>query len=184
MNTKIGQRPLNLAIVLATVLGLTALTIPAYATNTAANLTVSADINASCTMNVTDLNFGAYDPIVANATEGLTGSATVSSTCTSGATGVVTMSGGLHSTFCMSSKCYRRMANAGETSFLRYNIYTNASYSWGYVWTDNPVDTKTVGQVTGSGISQDLTVYGEVHKNQTNASAGSYTDTINVTLRF
>jgi spore coat protein U-like protein len=76
------------------------------------------------------------------------------------------------------------MANAGETSFLRYNIYTNASYSWGYVWTDNPSDIKTVGHVTGSGISQDLTVYGEVHKNQTNASAGSYTDTINVTLRF
>ena len=184
MNTKIGQRSLNLAIVSAMVLGLAALTVPAYATDTAANLTVSADINASCTMNVTDLNFGAYDPIVANATEGLTGSATVSATCTSGATGVVTMSGGLHSTFCMSSKCYRRMANAGETSFLRYNIYTNASYSWGYVWTDNPVDVKTVGQVTGSGISQDLTVYGEVHKNQTNASAGSYTDTINVTLRF
>ena len=184
MNTKIGQRSLNLAIVSAMVLGLAALTVPAYATDTAANLTVSADINASCTMNVTDLNFGAYDPIVANATEGLTGSATVSATCTSGATGVVTMSGGLHPTYCISSKCDRRMANAGETSFLRYNIYTNASYSWGYVWTDNPVDTKTVGQVTGSGISQDLTVYGEVHKNQTNASAGSYTDTINVTLRF
>jgi spore coat protein U-like protein len=76
------------------------------------------------------------------------------------------------------------MANAGETSFLRYNIYTNASYSWGYVWTDNPVDVKTVGHVTGSGISQDLTVYGEVHKNQPNVPAGSYTDRINVTLRF
>jgi spore coat protein U-like protein len=160
------------------------LTLPAYAATSTSDIAVTASISASCTMNVTDLDFGAYDPIVANATSGLTGSATVSSTCTSGATGVVTMSGGLHKTFCESSKCYRRMANAGETSFLRYNIYTNASYSWGYVWTDNPVDTKTVGQVTGSGISQDLTVYGEVHKNQTNASAGSYTDTINVTLRF
>ena len=67
MNTKIGQRPLNLAIVLATVLGLTALTIPAYATNTAANLTVSADINASYTISTTDLSFGTYDAIVANA---------------------------------------------------------------------------------------------------------------------
>jgi spore coat protein U-like protein len=76
------------------------------------------------------------------------------------------------------------MANAGETSFLRYNIYTDASYSWGYVWTDNPSDIKTVGHVTGSGISQDLTVYGEVHKNQTNAPAGNYTDRINVKLRF
>ena len=160
------------------------LSVSAYATASVSDMAVTAEINANCIMSTTDLAFGAYDPIVANATEGLTGSATVSATCTSGATGVVTMSGGLHSTFCMSSKCYRRMANAGETSFLRYNIYTNAGYSWGYVWTDNPVDTKTVGQVTGSGISQDLTVYGEVHKNQTNASAGSYTDTINVTLRF
>ena len=160
------------------------LSVSAYATASVSDMAVTAEINANCIMSTTDLAFGAYDPIVANATEGLTGSATVSATCTSGATGVVTMSGGLHSTFCMSSKCYRRMANAGETSFLRYNIYTNASYSWGYVWTDNPVDTKTVGQVTGSGISQDLTVYGEVHKSQTNASAGSYTDTINVTLRF
>ena len=183
MSTKIGQRSLNLAIISTIALSTAALTVPAYADATA-NLTVSADIIASCTMSTPDLNFGAYDPIVANATSDLRATATVSATCTSGATGVVTMDGGLHTFYCISSKCYRRMASAGETSFLRYNIYTDASYSWGYVWTDNPVDAKTVGQVTGSGISQDLTVYGEVHKNQTNASAGSYTDRINVTLRF
>ncbi|MDB9972764.1 spore coat U domain-containing protein [Oceanospirillaceae bacterium] len=184
MKTKRNQRQLNFTIISAMLLGISSLSVNAYATLSTSDMAVTASINASCTMNVTDLDFGAYDPVVANATSGLTGSATVSATCTLGATGVVTMTGGLHSTFCMSSKCDRRMANAGETSFLRYNIYTNASYSWGYVWTDNPVDVKTVGHVTGSGISQDLTVYGEVHKNQTNASAGSYTDTINVTIRF
>ena len=160
------------------------LSLPVYAATTASDMSVTVNVNASCTMGVTSLDFGTYDPFGAHATQDLRATATVSTTCTSGATGVVTMTGGLHPTYCMSSKCYRRMANAGETSFLRYNIYTNASYSWGYVWTDNPVDVKTVGHVTGSGISQDLTVYGEVHKNQTNASAGSYTDTINVTLRF
>ena len=160
------------------------LSLPVYAATSASDMSVTVNVNASCTMGVTSLDFGTYDPFGAHATQDLRATATVSTTCTSGATGVVTMTGGLHPTYCMSSKCYRRMANAGETSFLRYNIYTNASYSWGYVWTDNPVDVKTVGHVTGSGISQDLTVYGEVHKNQTNASAGSYTDTINVTLRF
>jgi spore coat protein U-like protein len=186
MNTKIGQRPLNLAIVLATVLGLTALTIPAYATNTAANLTVSADINASCTMNVTDLNFGAYDPIVANATEGLTGSATVSATCTSGATGVVTMSGGLHPTFCMSSKCYRRtirnMANEGSTSYLRYEIYADASHT--IVWNYSQVSMSSVASVTGTGASQDMTVYGKVFKNQKDAAAGSYADTVTIGVNY
>ena len=165
-------------------LGISSLSVNTYATLSTSDMAVTASINASCTMNVTDLDFGAYDPVVANTTSGLTGSATVSATCTSGATGVVTMDGGRHLTYCMLTKCYRRMANAGETSFLRYNIYTNESYSWAFVWTDNPNDVNTVGHVTGSGISQELTVYGEVHKNQTNASAGSYTDRINVTLRF
>ena len=45
VNTKIGQRPLNLAIVLATVLGLTALTVPAYALD--ASLSVGRGGNAS-----------------------------------------------------------------------------------------------------------------------------------------
>lgn len=160
------------------------LSLPVFAATSASDMSVTVNVNASCTMGVTSLDFGTYDPFGAHATQALRATATVSTTCTSGATGVVTMTGGLHPTFCMSSKCYRRMANAGETSFLRYNIYTNASYSWGYVWTDNPVDVKTVGHVTGSGISQDLTVYGEVHKNQPNVPAGSYTDRINVTLRF
>ena len=41
-----------------------------------------------------------------------------------------------------------------------------------------------VARVVGSGVSQDLTVYGEIPKNQTSASAGSYTDTITVTLTY
>ena len=60
------------------VFGTVALTVPAYATDTAANLTVSADIIPSCTINATDLNFGAYDAIIANATQDLTTSAKVS----------------------------------------------------------------------------------------------------------
>ena len=57
-------------------------------------MAVTASINANCTMSTTDLAFGAYDPIVANATSDLRATATVSTTCTSGATGVVTMSQG------------------------------------------------------------------------------------------
>jgi len=66
VKTKIGQRPLNLAIVSAMVLGLAALTVPAYALD--ASLSVSADINASYMLGATDLDFGAYDAAVTNAT--------------------------------------------------------------------------------------------------------------------
>ena len=182
MKTKIGQRPLNLVIVSAMVFGTVALTVPAYATDTAANLTVSADIIPSCTINTTDLNFGAYDAIIANATQDLTTSAKVSTICTLGATGVVTMGQGEHAFYCISNNCIRRMANSEETSLLTYQIYTDAGYS--VVWNHDPGDMRSVANVTGSGASQDLTVYGKVPKNQKYAAAGIYTDTVNITLTY
>jgi spore coat protein U-like protein len=36
----------------------------------------------------------------------------------------------------------------------------------------------------GAGVSQNTTVYGEIPKNQKNAVAGSYTDTVNITLIY
>jgi spore coat protein U-like protein len=36
----------------------------------------------------------------------------------------------------------------------------------------------------GAGVSQNTTVYGEIPKNQKYAAAGSYTDTIIITLRY
>ena len=184
VNTKIGQRPLNLAIVLATVLGLTALTVPAYALD--ASLSVSADINASCTISTTDLSFGTYDAIVANASQDLTATATISTTCTSGATSVVTMGGGDHPSFSRGrgpgSGTIRNMANEGSTSYLRYEIYADASHT--IVWNYSQVSMSSVASVTGTGASQDMTVYGKVFKNQKDAAAGSYADTVTIGVNY
>jgi spore coat protein U-like protein len=158
--------------------------LPVYAVTSASDMAVTANVNASCTVSVTSLDFGTYDPIVANATQDLTASATVSTNCTLGAIGVITMGKGSHSLYCISSKCYRRMANEGETSFLSYNIYTNESYSWGYVWSDNPSAAHEIVQIMGAGVSQNTTVYGEIPKNQKYAAAGSYNDTVTVTVLF
>ena len=160
------------------------LNLPAYAFTTTEDMNVSADINASCIMSSTDLDFGDYDATGVNVTADLTATATISTTCTSGTNGVITMSGGSHPLYCVSSKCYRRMANEGKTSFLMYNIYTNESYSFNSVWSDNPSATKEIVQVMGAGVSQNTTVYGEIPKNQKYAAAGSYTDTVNITLKY
>jgi len=177
---KVNQRPLNLAIVSAMVLGLTALTVPAYAIDTAANLTVSADINPSCTISATDLNFGAYDPVVANATQDLATSATISTTCTLGATVKVIMDNGLHSTTelrfsgrMMFFTDYRHMSNAVSGSKLQYDLYTNENHTT--VW-----NASNFREVVGTGTSEDLTVFGKVFKNQQDAAAGSYTDTVSI----
>ena len=166
------------------VLGLTALTVPAYATDTAANLTVSADINPSCTISATDLNFGAYDPVVANATQDLATSATISTTCTLGATVKVIMDNGLHSTTelrfrgrAMFFTDYRHMSNAVSGSKLQYDLYTNENHTT--VWHVNLQQ-----EIVGSGASENLLVYAKVFANQLDAAAGSYTDTITIALDY
>jgi len=184
MKSNINQRFLKILALSAVLISTASLNLPAYAFTSTSDINISANINGSCTMSNTDLNFGAYDATGLNITEDLTTTAIISTTCTSGTTGVVTMSGGSYSLYCISSKCHRQMANIEETSYLRYNIYTNESYAWGSVWSDNPSRTSEVGHVVGSGVSKDLTVYGEISKNQKYAAAGSYNDTIMITLTY
>jgi spore coat protein U-like protein len=166
---RISRTTFKIMVLSALLISTANLNLPAYA------FTTTADMN---------VDFGDYDATGVNVTADLTATATISTTCTSGTNGVITMSGGSHFTFCMNSKCNRRMANEGETSFLNYNIYTNESYSWSTVWTDNTSATREIVQMMGAGVSQNTTVYGEIPKNQKNAAAGSYTDTVNITLIY
>ena len=186
VKTKKDQGSLNLAIVLGIALGTAVLTVPSYATETAANLTVSAEITASCTISTTDLSFGAYDAIVANASQDLTETSTISTTCTAGTGGVITMGGGDHVSFSRGrgpgSGNIRRMANEGSTSYLRYEIYADASHT--IVWNYSQIAMSSVASVTGTGTSQDMTVYGKVFKNQQDAAAGSYTDTVTIAVSY
>ena len=184
LKEKINQRSLKIVAFLAMQLGASCLCLHAYAATSTSDMNVTANINANCTMSNNDLDFGDYDATGLNITEDLTTTAIISTTCTSGTTGVVTMSGGSHFTYCINLKCHRRMANIEETSYLNYNIYTNESYSWGSVWSENPSRISEVSHVIGSGVSKDLTVYGEIPKNQPYASAGSYSDTITITLTY
>jgi len=78
MKTKLNQSKLKLAIVSATLLGTAAITAPTYATT--ADMDVTANINVACTIDTEDLAFGAYDPIITNATDPLTKMASVTST--------------------------------------------------------------------------------------------------------
>ena len=181
---RISRTTFKIMVLSALLISTANLNLPAYAFTTTADMNISADINASCIMSSTDLDFGDYDATGVNVTADLTATATISTTCTSGANGVITMSGGSHPLYCVSSKCHRRMANEVETSFLRYNIYTNESYSWSNVWSDNTSATREIVQMMGAGVSQNTTVYGEIRKNQKNAAAGSYNDTVNITLTY
>ena len=159
------------------------LSLRVFAATSASDMAVRVNVNASCTISVTNLDFGTYDPMVANATQDLTASATVSPNCTLGAFVTVKMGNGLHATYSagrtralFSGNYSRHMSNVGSDSKLRYELYKNEDLT--DVW------TQLYGQsVAGTGASDNLTVYGKVFQNQ-QAAAGSYTDTVTVTVLF
>ena len=169
MKTKLNQSKLKLAIVSATLLGTAAITAPTYATTT--DMDVTANINVACTIDTEDLAFGAYDPIITNATDPLTKMASVTSTCTVGASGSILLGNGQNYT----EESGRRMVHAADTqSFLEYSV-SNASYG-GADWSDVTME--------GSGSAVEEAVYGQVGAGQNTAVDGSYSDLIVATVTY
>lgn len=135
-------------------------------------LAVSAAVAAKCTIDTTAVAFGSYDPIGAHAATPLTGTGSVTITCTKKANATVALSTGAHA-----DGSTRRMSDGDATaeSFLEYELYTDNLY--GSVW--NVVDP-------GPAPDKDprtLTVYGRVAANQ-DVAAGNYTDTVVATVNF
>jgi spore coat protein U-like protein len=178
VSNKIGQRSLNLAIISTIALSTAALTVPAYADATA-NLTVSASVGTSCTISSTDLSFGTYDGIVAHASQDLTETATITTTCTTGSSAVITMGAGHHGHYLPPS---RHMKNEESNSYLKYEIYADAGHT--FVWNYDQTRMRTVTEVVGNGAPQEMTIYGKVFKNQKDAAAGSYTDTVTIGVNY
>jgi spore coat protein U-like protein len=178
VSKKIGQRSLNLAIISTIALSTAALTVPAYADATA-NLTVSASVGTSCTISSTDLSFGTYDGIVAHASQDLTETATITTTCTTGSSAVITMGAGHHGHYLPPS---RHMKNEESNSYLKYEIYADAGHT--FVWDYDQTRMRTVTEVVGNGAPQEMTIYGKVFKNQKDAAAGSYTDTVTIGVHY
>lgn len=143
-----------------------------------ANLSVTASVTANCTITTSPVAFGAYDPVVTNASTALNGTGTVSVTCTNGASTTVTLGQGSNADTGSTDAVPARRLSDGATDFLSYTLYsdTGRSVVWG--------NTSLTGLAdTGNGLSQALTVYGAVAAGQ-NVPAGSYSDTVIATISF
>ena len=179
MKMKFNQSNIKLAIAAGMALGTVALSVPAYASPSTANLSVSASIGTACTITTTNLAFGAYDAVVANAEDALTATGGVSSTCSVGSSGNIKMGQGLNPGDDSSDgiPLRRMVAGSDATSFLNYSVFSDIGMT--AVW-----ENATGVAYTGSGISQDLVVYGSVPAAQTGAVVGSYTDTLVVAINY
>ena len=150
-----------------------ALASPAAAGTTSSNLSVSASVNASCTVSTTALDFGGVDTLSASPVDGTGG---VSVTCTNGTDWTAAADAGSGSG---ASFATRLMSAGGNT--LSYTLYTNAGRTT--VWGDGSGSTATIGN-TGSGSAQNVTVYGRIPAGQTSVPAGAYSDTVSVTITY
>lgn len=133
---------------------------------------VKITIPAACdsTVAATDMDFGApTGPLTA----AIDKTSTITVICTKDATFSIGLNGG------GSGDTTARVMSDGSGNTVGYQLYTDSDRStvWG-----NTVGTDTAPE-TGTGTSQDITVYGEVPAQNT-PPAGDYSDTVAVTVTF
>jgi spore coat protein U-like protein len=152
-----------------------ALNVPGVAAATAtANLTVSATVINNCTISTAALAFGSYDPVVANQSNNLDGTGTLTVTCTRGATTTIGLGPGTNG-----SGSTRRMVDA-QGNFLTYELYRDSGRAT--VWNTGAGGVLTPGAAP-SRAPRDFTVYGRITANQ-DVPAGAYSDTVVATVNF
>lgn len=145
-----------------------------YAAQKPSNISESVIVTSNCNVtggNVT-LSFGSYDPSMTNLTRDLDSTSNFSLRCTPGTSAVISMDSGQHA-----SGATRRMVNS-LGNYLEYQLYTDSSRS--SVW--NQSNTQSYAASTLQ--PRTFTVYGRVPAGQEAVLAGSYGDTITITITF
>jgi spore coat protein U-like protein len=151
-------------------------TMPVSAGSKTANLSVTASVANNCTITTAVVAFGAYDPIVTNASTPLDNNGTVSITCTKKAATTIGLGLGAHA-----SGSVRRMVNADDvTEFLTYELYKDSP--GGAVWGNSGSDLLTP-PVAPSKAQRDFTVYGRVPAGQ-DVSAAAFSDSVVATVNY
>jgi spore coat protein U-like protein len=146
---------------------------PAFAQTSGANLETSAEITANCAVSTTPIDFGDVDVTTGAAVLGAGG---ISVVCTNGTDWSASADAG---TGAGATLAIRQMSDGAET--LNYVLYTEPTRTT--IWGDGVTSTATIDG-TGSGAAQNKVIYGRITASQTGVSAGSYADTVAVTVTY
>lgn len=158
----------------ATVLGVLVLglaTSANAATAVTTTFTVSAQVNAICTISAGNLNFGTYTGVVNNNTS------TITVQCSNTTPYNVGLSAGSAPGATVTTR--QMMVNGAGAGVLSYSLFsdTNRSKNWGQT-----IGTDTVTG-TGTGAAQTLTVYGQIPAG-TIPAPNAYSDTVTATITY
>jgi spore coat protein U-like protein len=165
------------SFVLASALGLTALAaVPASAQTTGTTIAANAEVTENCVVTSTALQFAGAD-VTDGAAHAGTGGLNV--LCTSGTTWTATAGIG---TGTGATMALRGMTSTGPgTETLNYVLYNDntATSPWG----DGTGGTSPIIG-TGTGELVALPLAGSIPLGQTGVPAGTYADTVNVTVTY
>lgn len=143
----------------------------AQAATTGTTFLVSATVSSACLVSATDLSFGAYDTTSSSDNDNVSA---VTVACTIGTPYQIGISagGGTGATMAI-----RKMTNGANT--LKYSLYSDTGRTtvWG-----NTLNTDTLS-ATAVLLPTAHSVYGRVPALQ-NVPAGTYLDTVTVTLSY
>ena len=146
---------------------------PALATNATGDLDVSATVTANCNVSTVAVAFGNVD--VTNGQD-VPGTGSFSVTCTNGTGWTASADSGAGTG---ASLAVRKMSSG--SNLLNYALFTDSQRT--ALWGDGATGSSTFGG-TGSGVAQANTIYGLVPGGQTGVPAGSYADTVVVTVTY
>jgi spore coat protein U-like protein len=134
---------------------------------------VSVNVTNACTVGATPLAFGA--PTSIGGTD-IDATSTISLVCTNGATYTVGLDAGTNV-----NGSQRRMSNGAATPvYVPYGIFKDAAYTTNWGNTGTAAQSGTAGT---SGLVS-LTAYGRIPSSAASVAAGTYTDTVTVTVTF
>jgi spore coat protein U-like protein len=139
---------------------------------------VTATVISSCSIANSPVAFGNYDGVVANASTALTGSGSLSVTCTTASPANIQLGQGANPASGSTPATPLRRTTNGGTNFLNYSLFQDSGLStlWGNT-------TGTGATYTGSGSTSAITVYGSIPSGQ-NQPVGSYSDTVVASITF
>jgi spore coat protein U-like protein len=167
-----GERKMRILTGLGILTGLACIG-PAGATTTQSNFAVQLTITTQCVINSTaTLNFGSSGVITANIDQ----STTVAVQCTNTTPFDIGLDAGVNG----GTTTTRKLKNTLSAATVNYTLWQDSGRSttnWG-----DTVGTDTM-TLTGDGASHTYTVYGRIPA-QTTPVAGSYADTVIVTVTY
>jgi spore coat protein U-like protein len=148
----------------------------ANSATTTATFAVTETVQATCSATATTLAFSAYTP----GAGAKANNSTISVKCTKNTPYTISLSGG---STAGGTIAQRLMASGANT--LQYNLFTTAVF--GQIFGDGSGTSKTVtGSGAGVATANAITVFGQLPDSAANqaAVAGSYSDTITVTVTY